>query len=334
MAIDTDQSRVTGKGTTEKENGLNEQQGEECDLSTRHERIGAMCAVGAHMMWGFFPLYWHLLDYVPSATLTAYRVIWSFLLLMTLSIAMPQLRRALLQLREPRKLAIYAATATMIGINWGAFMYAVGSGQVLQASLGYYINPLLNVLLGVVVLGERLKPFQWIAVGFAAIGVAVMVMMGSGMPWIALAMASAFAIYGLLKKKATLPPLEGLSIETGLLFPAALAFLLLQSPDPGAQPYSPVTWLLLIIGGALTIAPLALFATAAKRVTLTTIGILQYVGPTLQWFVGVVLLGEAFGGSKLIGFLFVWTGVTVFIVGGLQMQSRATRQARQVALAE
>lgn len=285
-------------------------------------------------MWGLFPLYWHLLDYVPSTTLTAHRVIWAFTLLMTLSLAMPRLHRALLQLRDPRKLLIYAAAATMIAINWGTFMYAVGSGQVLQASLGYYINPLLNVLLGVIVLGERLLPFQWIAVGFAAVGVAVMVVMGSGVPWIALSMATAFAIYGLLKKKATLPALEGLSIETALLFPAALAFLLLQPRDSEAQSYTALTWLLLIFGGAITVAPLALFAIAAKRVTLTTIGILQYVGPTLQWFVGVVLLGESFGGSKLIGFLFVWTGVTVFIVGGLKMQHHSSRQTRRVALAD
>ncbi len=293
-------------------------------FSAYQVRIGVFCAVAAHVMWGFFPLYWNLLDYISPATLTAHRIVWSFALLATLTITTPRMRDSLKRIRTRRGITVYALAAAMIGINWGAFMYAVGSGQVLQASLGYYINPLLNVLLGVVVLGERLKPFQWIAVGFATLGVAVMTIGGSGVPWIALTMAFAFATYGLLKKKAPLPPLEGLTVETGLLFPIGVAFLLLRSSDPADVAYQWSTWILLLIGGVITITPLALFAVAAKRVTLTTIGILQYVGPTLQWFVGVVLLGESFHGSKLFGFLLVWIGVIVFIIGGLRTQVRAT----------
>jgi len=272
-------------------------------------------------MWGFFPLYWRLLDSIPSTTLTAYRVIWSFLLLASLALVMPRLRRTFRYLRDPRSLMLCTAAAMMIAVNWGAFMYAISSDQVLQAALGYYINPLLNVLLGVVVLGERLKRFQWLAVGSASIGVAVMTWSSSEVPWIALTLASAFAIYGLLKKKVPLPPLEGLMVETGLLFPLALIFLMMRSGISHSATYSWTTWMLLMVGGLVTITPLALFAVAAKRVALSTIGILQYVGPTLQWFVAAVILGEPFGGSKLIGFAFVWAGVVLFVVGGLMTQS-------------
>ncbi len=282
-------------------------------------------------MWGFFPLYWRLLDSIPSATLTAYRVIWSFLLLISLALVMPRLRGTFRYLRDPRSLMLCIAAAMMIAVNWGAFMYAIGSDQVLQASLGYYINPLLNVLLGVVVLGERLKRFQWLAVGLAAVGVTVMAWASSEVPWIALTLASAFAIYGLLKKKVPLPPLEGLMVETGLLFPLALIFLMMRSDISQAAAYSWTTWMLLIVGGLVTITPLALFAVAAKRVSLSTIGILQYVGPTLQWFVGAIILGEPFHGSKLIGFAFVWVGVIVFVIGGLMTQSRS-RESRNSIL--
>jgi len=287
----------------------------------RATRIGVLCAISAHVMWGLFPLYWRQLDSISAATLTAHRVIWSFTLLVSLAIVMPRLRKTVTHIRDRRSLMLTVGAAFMVGLNWCAFMYAVNSDQVLQASLGYYINPLLNVLLGVVVLGERLRRFQWFAVGSAAIGVGVMTVAGSGVPWIALTMAGAFATYGLLKKKTHVPPLEGLVLETGILFPFAITFVLFQNGTTGTASYDGLTWALLVIGGLVTITPLALFAVAAKRVTLSTIGILQYVGPTLQWFVGVVVLGESFGGVKLIGFVFVWIGVIVFVMGSLMVQS-------------
>lgn len=274
-------------------------------------------------MWGLFPLYWRLLDSLTPATITAHRVVWSFVLLVLLSLGMPRLRTSLGYLRNRRNLVICSGAAAMIALNWGGFMYAVGTDQVLQASLGYYINPLLNVVLGVVVLGEQLKRFQWIAVGSAVIGVAVMTLGGTGVPWIALTVAGAFATYGLLKKKTQLPALEGMMVEMGLLFPIAVAFLMMQWPASSDAAYGSTIWTLLVLGGLISVTPLALFAVAAKRVTLSTIGILQYVGPTLQWFVGAILFDEPFAGSKLVGFLFVWAGVIVFVVGGVMTQPRS-----------
>ncbi len=210
---------------------------------------------------------------------------------------------------------IHAGAAVMIAVNWLAFLYAVGSDQVLQASLGYYINPLVNVLLGVVILHETLRVSQIIAVGLAAVGVLVMTVAGSGMPWIAIAMVLSFGIYGLLKKKASLGPFEGLTLETGMLFPIAATYLVMQSGSPTTAELSSSTWVLLVLGGGVTITPLALFAVAAKRVPLSTIGILQYIGPTLQWIVGAIILGEPVSTYQFVGFGFVWAGVVVFITG-------------------
>ena len=288
----------------------------------RQSQVGVCCAVLSYVIWGLFPLYWRMLEAVPVTILTAHRVVWSFGLLVLLAIFLPRLRNIASHLRDGRSLSITIAAAVMIALNWGAFMYAVNSDRVLQASLGYYINPLLSVLIGVVVLGEKLKPFQWLAVVSAAIGVLVMAVVGSGIPWIALTMAGAFGIYGLLKKKTRLPALEGLMLETGVLLPLAICYLLAEATGSDAESYSQATWSLLVFGGLVTITPLALFAVAAKRVTLSTIGILQYVAPTLQWFVGVVVFGESFQGTKLIGFAFVWAGVIVFIAGEFLTQTK------------
>lgn len=282
--------------------------------SLRSTRIGIGCALSAHVMWGCFPLYWRLLESLSSLTLTAHRIVWSFALLIVITAIVPSMRRIVFTIPGRRTLAIYTAAAIMIGINWLAFLYAVGTDQVLQASLGYYINPLFNVLLGVVVLGERLYLLRWVAVALATVGVLIMTIAGEGVPWIALSMASAFGIYGLLKKKAPLRALEGLTLETGLLFPIAIAYFLF-APQTGDPRYTNAMWIFCALGGVITVTPLALFSIAAKRIPLSTIGILQFVGPTLQWIVGTVILGEPVSTAQLGGFVFVWAGVLVFIFG-------------------
>ena len=288
-------------------------------------RIGMICILTAHILWGFFPLFWRLLDSIPPATLLAHRILWSFVLLVLMGGLIPRLRRSIDFSRYAGHLKVYFAAAVLIGINWGVFLYAVSSDQVLQASLGYYINPLFNVLLGVVVLGERMERFQWIAVALAAVGVTVMAFSGSGVPWIALILATAFSLYGLVKKLAPLPALEGLAIESGLLLPLAIGLLVTRggSANPmdhfeyALEPYTWSTWALLMTGGVITILPLTLFAIAVKRVTLTAVGIAQYIGPTIQWCVGVMILGEPFAGNRLMGFAFVWLAIVLFVAGGL-----------------
>lgn len=222
---------------------------------------------------------------------------------------------------------IHAAAGVMIGINWMAFLFAVNTGHVLQSALGYYINPLVNVMLGVVILKERLSVPQTLAVALAAIGVSVMSLVGDGIPWLSLVMAFSFGFYALLKKKASLGAVEGLTLETGALLPLALCYLLWFSPSLGDAVSertvdSTTMWAMLVFGGALTLSPLALFAHAAPRVPLSMIGILQYVGPTLQWICGAVLLSEPVSNTQFVGFGFVWAGVLVFVVSGLRQRKR------------
>lgn len=288
---------------------------ESSDDVSRSFRLGVFSAVLAHFCWGFFPLYWRLLGSVSSVALTSHRVVWSFLILAALTLSVRGFRERVWKRHSRPVLTIIAVAAVMIAINWIVFLYAVNSDQVLQASLGYYINPLVNVLLGVLVLKERLRRSQMVAVALAGIGVGVMSVAGGGVPWIAFVMALSFGCYGLMKKKATLGPLEGLTLETGMLFPVAAAYLVVTSGAENVAAYPGSEWALLVFGGALTILPLALFALAAQRVPLSTIGILQYIGPTLQWIVGAVVLGEPVGLSRFIGFAFVWFGVIVFMFG-------------------
>lgn len=287
-----------------------------------HFRAGLFFAVAAHCLWGVFPLYWRLLEAVPSIQLVCHRILWSFVLLLVfvplmLRVGRPEaLRQFVDAVRCRRTWMVYAVAAAMIGINWAAFLWAVNNGRVLDASLGYYINPLLNVLLGVVFLRERLRVAQWVAVAVAAAGVAVMTIAGGGLPVASLAMACSFAIYGLVKKKAPLPTLAGLMLETTVLALPAVGYLAFAEVR-GTGAFGHLGWLsdvLLITGGLVTVTPLALFATACQRVPLSTIGLLQYVGPTLQFFVGTVVFGEAFGGSRLIGFVCVWTGLVIYLL--------------------
>lgn len=258
-----------------------------------------------------------MLGWVSAASLTAHRIVWSFLVASLLCLAVGSLRTRFWKRHDRRTLAIHAAAAVMIAINWMAFLAAVNSDRVLQSALGYYINPLVNVLFGVIFLHERLRTQQSVAVGLAAIGVGIMATAGQGMPWLSLAMAFSFAFYALLKKKATMNPAVGLAMETGILFPVAASYLIWFSPSAAAG-YSALSWLLLVLGGVLTLCPLVLFAYAAPRVPLSMLGIVQYVGPTLQWILGAFVLEEAVSKTELFGFAFVWAGVIVFMRSSLR----------------
>ncbi|WP_236622003.1 EamA family transporter RarD [Novipirellula maiorica] len=297
-------------------------------------RFGFFCAVAAHTLWGLFPIYWRQLGNVDATELVWHRILWSFLML---CIILPLvLRKGNLggyqafatAVRSPKVWAIYSLAAVMIAINWLAFLWAVKNNRVLEASLGYYINPLMNVMLGVIVLGEKLGRTQWIAVAVAAVGVLVMSIAGGHVPWVSLAMASSFALYGLIKKKTHLPAIVGLWFEMAVLFLPA-AYIIASgtlSGDSSVVGSSLTVKMMLVGGGLVTITPLMLFAAAVRRVNLSTIGILQYIGPTLQFIVGAFVFGEPLDTWRILGFGFVWFGLVIFLVSPTLRLRLASKQ--------
>ncbi len=275
---------------------------------------GIVYAVAAYVIWGLFPLYYRLLAHVSALQLTAHRVVWSALALaavIVLTRQWPQWRASAANSGVRR---IYAVAAVLIAINWFAFIWAVNAGQVLQTSLGYFITPLVNVLLGALVLRERLRAGQWCAIALTAVGVIYLVLSYGSTPWAALVLALSFGSYGLVKKTAPLPALDGLLLETAILVLPALVYLVhVDGAGTGAFLRSDaVTHLLLTGTGLVSTTPLLLFAAAARRIPLTLVGLLFYVAPTLQFLLGVLVYHEPFTHAQAIGFGIVWVGLLCF----------------------
>ncbi|MBM3364495.1 MAG: EamA family transporter RarD [Betaproteobacteria bacterium] len=278
---------------------------------------GVIAAGTAFTLWGVFPLYLRLLKQVPSLEILSHRVLWSVVLLMSLLALRRQWDWLALVRAKPRIIITFVTSALMLATNWVVYIWSVNHDHIIDASLGYFIAPLFNVLFGIG-LGERLRLTQWIAVALAACGVIWLTFSAGQLPWIGLVIAVTFGLYGLLRKTAALGALEGLSVETLVLLPAASVFLLV--PDAGSShafgsdlPLS----LLLIAAGPVTAIPLLLFAYGARRIPLYLVGLLQYIGPSLQLLIGVWLFNEPFGGSKLIGFALIWSGLLIYSVDGL-----------------
>jgi chloramphenicol-sensitive protein RarD len=278
---------------------------------------GIWYALGAYIVWGIFPFYWKLLAGFPALQLLGHRILWSFLLLLGI-ILVAQQGKALWAAINRRVLIIYTTAAVLIAINWLTYVWAVGAGFIIETSLGYFINPLFSVLLGVVFLGERLRPLQWLPIGLATVGVLYLTFAYGSLPWVALTLAISFGFYGLVKKTAPLEALQGLTFETGILFLPALGYLLYcEFSGTGAFMHSATLMDLMLIGaGLVTVTPLMLFAMAVKRIPLATIGILQYVNPTLQFLLGVYIFKEPFDHHRLIGFSIVWIALFIFGLEG------------------
>jgi len=273
---------------------------------------GLWLGAGAYILWGLLPLYLKLLTGVPAVQVLAHRVVWSLLLLAIVVVVLGRLRTVRAAARG-RTLALLAISATLIAINWLTYIWAVQHAHVLEASLGYFINPLVNVALGVAVLGERVSRVQRVAVGIAAAGVAVMALSGGGAIWISLVLAVSFGLYGLIRKVAAIDALGGLTIETLLLAPLSLVVLAYAGAAGNAafgQERS--VDLLLILAGPVTAAPLLLFAAAARRLTLATLGLLQYLGPTLQFAEAVLIFGEPLRPVHVVTFAAIWTGCALY----------------------
>ena len=276
---------------------------------------GILYGIGAYALWGFFPIYWKLLHHVPALQLLSHRIGWSFVMLMAVVFVTRQWADFRSKLNA-RTLGIYFIAAILIGVNWLTYVWAVNAGFIVETSLGYFINPLLSVLLGVIILREKLRPAQWIPLGLAAAGVIYLTVVYGKLPWIALTLAFSFGVYGLVKKLAPLGSLYGLTLETGILFLPALIYLLtMEANGSGAFLHTGTKSDLLMIGaGIATTVPLLMFASAAQRIPLSTVGLLQYIAPTIQFLLGVFVYKEAFDFNHLIGFSVVWLALVIFWV--------------------
>lgn len=281
---------------------------------------GVAYALGAYVIWGLFPLYFKALEHVPSLQILAHRMTWSLLFVALLLAVLKRWSWMRLLREQPALLARFALSAVLLSSNWGIYIWAVNSNHVVDASLGYYINPLVNVALGSVLLHERLRGLQWAALAIAAVGVTVMAIEVGHVPWISLSLALTFGSYALLRKTAPLGALEGLAVETAVLFPLALAYLFwlsMQGMNAFATADSSTRWLL-VAAGPITTVPLLLFAAGARRMSMTLLGVLQYITPSLQLALGVWLYHEPFAAAKVAGFGLVWVGLAIFLLDGLR----------------
>jgi chloramphenicol-sensitive protein RarD len=294
---------------------------------------GLVYACLAFTLWGLFPLYFHQVAAVPALEIVLHRSVWSLLFVLVLLTVMRRWAWLVPTLRNPKRLGLFAISALLLSGNWLIYVWAVNHQHVVDASLGYFINPLVNVLLGYVVLHERLRRPQWAAVGLAALGVLWLTWQAGQLPWIALVLAASFGLYGLMRKTASLGALEGLALETMLLAPIALPLLAwwtLQGTSAlNSGDASLIGWL--VFAGPLTAVPLLLFAAGARRITLATLGLTQYIGPTLQFALGVWLYHEPFDSARFLGFALIWAALGVYSAEGWHY---STRRAAPVLMPE
>jgi chloramphenicol-sensitive protein RarD len=295
-------------------------------------RRGVLFGAAAYLIWGTFPLYFRLLEQSGALEIVAHRILWSLLVCGVLLGVGRGWSVVLGAIRDPRQLAVPTAAAFVLALNWGVYIYGVNSGQVVETSLGYFINPLVTVLLGVVVLRERLRPLQWTAVGIGTLAVVVLAVDYGRPPWIALTLAVSFGMYGLAKNRVgrRVGAVPSLTIETMALAPIAVAGLVWMSLT-GTSTFAvdaPRQGLLLASAGVVTVIPLLCFAAAASRVPLTTLGLLQYLAPVLQLLFGVALLGETMPASRWAGFAIVWAALAVLSVDSIRQASAGRRHRR------
>lgn len=296
-------------------------------------RRGLLYAFGAYALWGVFPLYFPLAEPATPLEILAHRVFWSAVLSGAL-LLVPAVRRDLgTLLRSRRRMTYLTVAALVLAVNWYTYIWAVNSGEVVQASLGYYVNPLVSALLGVIVLHERLRRLQWISLGIGFVAVVWLTVEHGGLPWTALALAFSFGSYGLFKKQADAPAVQSLAVETAVLTPAAIAYLayLVASGQSTFGNHGAGHTLILISLGVVTAVPLLCFAGAATRIPLSVIGMLQYMTPTIQLALGVFVLNEPLPGRRLAGFVIVWIALALLMIDGLVARHTAIRATAAAA---
>lgn len=295
-------------------------------MEKNQDSRGALYAVGAYTLWGIAPLYFKQLTHIPAYEILSHRVIWSFLLLLVLLTGLKFWPRVRNLLRQPKYLLLLTLSSCIIGLNWLVYIWAVNSNHILDASLGYYINPLFNIVLAMLFLGERFRPLQWCAVALAACGVLIQLIVFGRLPWIALVLAISFGLYGLIRKQVPVDPITGLTIETLVLLPLAALYLffIADSPTSHLSANALNTNLWLISAGMVTTAPLLLFAGAAKRLKLSTLGFFQYIGPSLMFLVAVWLYDEALTTDKIITFALIWLSLVLYSWEGIKQRKKTS----------
>jgi chloramphenicol-sensitive protein RarD len=296
-------------------------------------RRGFLLGAAAYAMWGLFPLYWPLLRPAGAVEILAHRVFWSLVVTLLLLAALGRLRHLRAVLAQRRAFGILALASVVIAVNWGTYIWGVNNGHVVEASLGYFINPLVTVLMGVLILGERLRRLQWVALGVATVAVLGLTIEYGRPPWVALALAFSFGSYGLAKKKANVGAVESLTVETLLLAPLAagyIVWLMTQNASAfGAE--GPGHAVLLAMTGVVTAVPLICFGAAATRVSMTTIGLLQYLAPTFQFALGVLLFREDMPAMRWVGFALVWVALVMFTYEAVTHRRRQLRLTAQAS---
>lgn len=289
---------------------------------------GIWNAIGAYVMWGIFPIYWKLLDHVAAGEILGYRVVSSFILLSVVISFKREWTAWRQKTINRRTLPIYILTGILLGVNWLVYVWGVNAGHIVETSLGYFINPLISVLFGVIFLHERMRPAQWATIGMAGVAVLYLTIVYGSLPWIALTLATTFSLYGLLKKTAPLGALYGLTMETAVLFIPSLAYLLiLQVQGSGSFEFSGSLMNILLVGsGLVTTLPLLMFARAARSIPLWMVGLLQYIAPTMQFLIGVLLYREPFSIERAIGFGIIWAALIVFWLEGVIWRKKPSLQ--------
>jgi chloramphenicol-sensitive protein RarD len=287
-------------------------------------RSGLVFGASAYLLWGLFPLYWPLLEPAGTVEILAQRMAWSLVVMAVILRITRGFGRVRTVLANPRQRTLLLGAAVVVTVNWGTYIYGVNSGHVVETSLGYFINPLFTILLGVFVLGERLRPMQWVAVGIGTVAILVIAVDYGRPPWIALILATSFGLYGFFKKRAAVGAVESMTIETGAMFvPALIALAVVGiNGDLVFATHSLATSLLLATTGIVTAVPLLLFAASTRRLPLSVVGLLQYLAPVLQFAVGIGIRHEPLPTAELIGFALVWVALIVLTVDGLRSQRR------------
>lgn len=292
-------------------------------------RQGAILAVSAYTMWGLAPIYFKLIQQVPSLEILMHRIIWSTLLLLVIMTARKHLKSVLTVLKQPKTLAIMLVSSALLAFNWWLFIWAVNNDRILDASLGYYINPLLNIALGMLFLGERLSKMQYFAVALALTGVIIQLITFGSFPIIALSLAGSFAFYGLIRKMISVDSMTGLLIESALLLTPAIVYWWMFAQSPSANFFTNEWSLnaLLLFAGIVTTAPLLCFVAAARRLDYSMMGFFQYIGPSIMFLFGVFVYGEKVGADRWVTFAFIWSALAIYSYSSIYKHRKAKKAA-------